>query len=1070
MKKILLSIIAIIWITNLSYWFIHIEDNDCDYWYILDQDNNLVKFDKDNDELIKIWTDFKSFDADLTKKDLLGTFWKKVGYWIYKIFPSLKDKKVSIPNDFFDLVNYIQTSNKTSSLVHSILEEFNNNNISSDIFYKEKYDPYYDYSKINNYNFYLTLDFWNITDDLGENITTDFKENKIKELYIRRADNIKNNFTFTWTFDNLTKIELYSSNKDWTISFDWTYNNDLTVEWNWRWKVDFSKIEDKVKELEIDNAPWYLNLWNYSNLTKLSIENYYNSILLDKSITNLSNKLQYLKFRDDWHNYEIDYSKMNDDDSFTIPWTDNGVDYNYNIIIKKGSDWLDITAEKIEETLPFYDENFKKCLDDKYNVLDADGNKIDLGFVEDEDDDWNTIWKISNTDEIDNIVKINCSKYSISDLRWINNFKNLEDLTLGGRSSYHYNGETADLSWLKKLKNVSIDAGYNKLKNISLPDSIESLKLEGTTFSNLDFLKNLSKLKELLIKENNKTLDINDNLPQTLENLYIQSEWLNLKIDEINNDNLPNLKTLSLYNSSTTISSDWLNLNKDLDDLYVQNLTLWNIYWNITNFIYRAYNLDTNISIIWNWNTIKNFWIYSDDYKISLYFDNVTIKNFWIRHQFYSTRIYSNGYTVYNKYMAYKIPIIDSDNDWNIDSYFKLSSSEKGIYNPLRPWESVVVRPVDSVKSFWNKYEISSDITYKLFHSWTIKEWNQERQEGYAIYYDKENNKYYYVDNEVDIANITYMNNSTDFSDILWLWNFSWLTYLKIKLKKDVNWLDELYNLTNMKEAYFSYSPWLTDTNYLKNMKDLEKLEITYTYKNIDLWWLQYLTNLTHLDLRSNKIDNLPSDIWNLTNLTHLDLRSNKIDNLPSDIWNLTNLTYLNLGSNKISSLPSEMWNLTNLTYLNLQYNDLTEVPDLGSVSDNFTTSYCYDYSNVIILCNNEISNADNLSNYTKLKKIDLYNNSLTTFNPDLSSLSDLTYISLKNNSLKSLGNNILDLDWKLKYLYLYWNSDLGNLNRNLYYNDKNIYSENVLDTDWDGEPDTNLSVEGDGDFLKIYK
>ncbi len=1047
MKKIILLLfILVIWIINFSYWFI-LTDSDYLYWYILDQDNNLIKYNKENKELIKIWTNYKSFSTNLTKYELSNIFYKDDGYKKYKIYPSFKNKKVNIPFDFLDLVNYIQTSKKTRDLVHSILEEFNKNNISNNIFYIETYDPYYDYLKINNYNFYLTLDFSDITTDLGEDITTDFKENKIKELRIIHTNNIKNNFTFSWNFKNLTKIILEITNKNWTISFDWTYNNYLTVKWIWGGKVDFSKIEDKIKELEIENAPWYLNLWNYNNLTKLSIVNWYNSVLLDKNIINLSNKLQYLKFKDNWHNYEIDYSKMNDDDSFTIPWTDNGVDCNYNIIIKKWSSWLLITAEKIEKNLPFYDKNFKNCLDNKYNVFDSIGNNIDLDFVEDKDDDWKTIRKISNIEQVDKVVKIDCSKYSITDLRWINNFQNLEDLKLGGRSSYYYKSETADLSWLKKLKSVSIINNYPALNNISLPDSIENLTLWKTNFDNLDFLKNLHNLKNIYIEYNKKTININNNLPKSLQKIQVRSKGVNFKISEVNNTNLPNLKTLSLYNESTIISPNWLYIDKDLDNLHIENLKIWYIYWNIKNFRYNVYNIDTDIDIIWNWNIIENFWIYNSyNKKISLYYNNVTIKNFWISGWFYSTKNNSS------KYMMYKIPIIDSDNDWKIDSYFKLSSSNsKIISDPFHSSWRITVRPVISTLLFWNKYEISSDIVYNLFKYWTIKEWNKERQEWYAIFFDKENNKYYYVDNEVSITNITYMNADNyswdNFFDISWLWNFFWLTFLKIKLDNSVKWLDELYNLTNMKEAYFYKSPWLTDTKYLKNMNKLEKLAITYTYKNINLEWLQYLTNLTHLDLRSNKIDNL-----------------------PSNIWNLTNLTYLNLGSNKISSLPSEMWNLTNLKYLNLYNNELTEVPDLGLAAKNFTTSYCYSSSNAIILCKNKISNADNLSKYTNLDKIDLGYNSLTAFNPDLSSLSNLVYIDLRYNNLKSLWNNILSLDWKIKFLYLYWNPNLKNFNRNFYYSDKNIYSENILDTNWDGEPDTNLTVKGDGNYLRIYK
>jgi Leucine-rich repeat (LRR) protein len=78
------------------------------------------------------------------------------------------------------------------------------------------------------------------------------------------------------------------------------------------------------------------------------------------------------------------------------------------------------------------------------------------------------------------------------------------------------------------------------------------------------------------------------------------------------------------------------------------------------------------------------------------------------------------------------------------------------------------------------------------------------------------------------------------------------------------------------------------------------------------------LTNLTELDLTSNRLTSIPQSIRNLTNLTELDLSNNQLTSIPEWIGNLTNLTYLSLSNNQLTSIPEWIGNLTNLTKLDL--------------------------------------------------------------------------------------------------------------------------------------------------------
>ena len=85
--------------------------------------------------------------------------------------------------------------------------------------------------------------------------------------------------------------------------------------------------------------------------------------------------------------------------------------------------------------------------------------------------------------------------------------------------------------------------------------------------------------------------------------------------------------------------------------------------------------------------------------------------------------------------------------------------------------------------------------------------------------------------------------------------------------------------------------------------------------------------SLTYLNLSSNRITSLPTELGALTGMKELRLNSNAITSLPTEIGTLTGLTYLDLPSNAITSVPSELGALTGLVILDLSANQLTGVP-----------------------------------------------------------------------------------------------------------------------------------------------
>lgn len=136
---------------------------------------------------------------------------------------------------------------------------------------------------------------------------------------------------------------------------------------------------------------------------------------------------------------------------------------------------------------------------------------------------------------------------------------------------------------------------------------------------------------------------------------------------------------------------------------------------------------------------------------------------------------------------------------------------------------------------------------------------------------------------------------------------------------------------------------------------DKDDVDVSYdkaSTKETNEWWTQ--TCLTNLDLSSNVLTSISSDIANLLDLTvlnvcayfdylifHLSLSSkhsffqlhdNALTTLPKEIGLLQSLTKLNVSHNKITCLPVEIFKLRDLRQLNLSRNSLTELN--GELSD----------------------------------------------------------------------------------------------------------------------------------------
>ncbi|XP_070608550.1 leucine-rich repeat-containing protein 27 isoform X1 [Erythrolamprus reginae] len=102
------------------------------------------------------------------------------------------------------------------------------------------------------------------------------------------------------------------------------------------------------------------------------------------------------------------------------------------------------------------------------------------------------------------------------------------------------------------------------------------------------------------------------------------------------------------------------------------------------------------------------------------------------------------------------------------------------------------------------------------------------------------------------------------------------------------------------------------------------------------------LFNLRYLHLEGNALSVIPEDFFqNLSNLTWLDLRYNKLKELPSGIGCHKQLKTLLLEKNPIKRLPVELGNVASLTALNLRHCPL-EFPPVEVIQKGLAFILCF--------------------------------------------------------------------------------------------------------------------------------
>jgi internalin A len=180
---------------------------------------------------------------------------------------------------------------------------------------------------------------------------------------------------------------------------------------------------------------------------------------------------------------------------------------------------------------------------------------------------------------------------------------------------------------------------------------------------------------------------------------------------------------------------------------------------------------------------------------------------------------------------------------------------------------------------------------------------------------------------------------------------------------------------------------------YTSDVQKITKLDIESTYVGDirNLSGIEYLTNLTYLNLGKKGGPHFITNIDNLgglKNLRELYLNFNQISNINS-LKGLTNLRVLQIGGNKITNIEP-LRNLTNLTslYLGLDFMVATTVNGKEVVNDG----------------SNDVRDLSPIKGLTNLNMLSLYGNANIKNIDALAGMTNLTYLSLRGPHISSIS------------------------------------------------------------------
>ena len=227
-----------------------------------------------------------------------------------------------------------------------------------------------------------------------------------------------------------------------------------------------------------------------------------------------------------------------------------------------------------------------------------------------------------------------------------------------------------------------------------------------------------------------------------------------------------------------------------------------------------------------------------------------------------------------------------------------------------------------------------------------------------------------------------------------------------------------------LEALHLSGNPLHGDLSYMANFPELMSLDLSSTVMDgPDLWPLQNMSKLTHLDLALSNVTGSLEPLRNLP-LNLLQLDNNFLTGSVQPLQYLTGLRVLTLANNSLSGNMASFSGLVQLTQLNAEENSLggdvkvlanltnlnTLIMDAervgGMVSGNL--SFVRDMSalrTLSVVGQNLSGGLEGLESLTEITFLRAENNNLTGTLDPLSNLTNLVVLGLANNSITALGD-----------------------------------------------------------------
>ncbi|KAK8571680.1 hypothetical protein V6N12_027757 [Hibiscus sabdariffa] len=237
--------------------------------------------------------------------------------------------------------------------------------------------------------------------------------------------------------------------------------------------------------------------------------------------------------------------------------------------------------------------------------------------------------------------------------------------------------------------------------------------------------------------------------------------------------------------------------------------------------------------------------------------------------------------------------------------------------------------------------------------------------------------------------------------------------------------------LINLEQLDLSYNQFRNDTfSFPKGLSSLKSLIMRYNnlQGSLDMKGLNYLTNLKHLDLSSNRIESISTQ--GLPSLKSLSMASNDLQGSldVKELINLTNLKKLDLSNNHIESLQSseddgkKLQHLSRLEELNLD----------GNLLNNSVFASLNGFSNLksLHISGNQLKGSLDLDAFSSLRELYVRGNQLRDFvsHKGLCGLKNLEVLDVSLNAIEGILPHCFGNLTSLRKLDISYNQFSGNL------------------------------------------